>query len=366
MLLTAVKNQQKEAVVQMRQESPETGNIAKSNQQESLARLAVSMASQWIEGRLFQDDNGDPTYRNCWKRHTSLFHWAIICDHTALTDLLLSENPVLDSDFEHTLHYSAIYGNESVVRWFLGSTSPRGGTITQSLYLAIESGHKNVVALLVEACTSLDFGTTHKALESGMSEPVVHAILAMVYATESESECHLREAADRGHEGAVVLLSYAETMQRLGTCGYSSHLTHNSGKFKQVVAALARAPNIVPAFDLTLTTVERRRTQVLLKVKTLSVYYNNNVRFRIYLDSYHAYIADVSEGLWEAYKKTVTINSFGKFTFTVVHQEENLKFTVKRECFRQNDFFVDFRVGGHSKGIKPHRNENTCVEFPIN
>ena len=104
MLLTAVKNQQEEAVVQILQERPETDNIVKSNQRQILAGLAVSMASQWTEGRLFQNDKGDSTYRDCWKRHTSLFTWAIICNHTALTDSLLSENPIINSDFN--IHYT--------------------------------------------------------------------------------------------------------------------------------------------------------------------------------------------------------------------------------------------------------------------
>lgn len=85
---------------------------------------------------------------------------------------------------------------------------------------SIENGHENIVALLVEACTSLNSGPLglpvaliHRALRSAMSEPVVHAILAIVYAIESQSEFNLREASDRGHEGAIVLLSYAETLK---------------------------------------------------------------------------------------------------------------------------------------------------------
>lgn len=64
-LLPAVKNKQEEVVMPMRQESPEMNNIVTSNQRESLARLAVSMASQWSQGRLFQDDNEDLMYRLC-------------------------------------------------------------------------------------------------------------------------------------------------------------------------------------------------------------------------------------------------------------------------------------------------------------
>ena len=380
MLLTAVKNQQKEAVVQIRQESPETGNIAKSNQKESLARLAVSMASQWIEGRLFQDDKDDSwivdrpfqdddywieeavlidedgsPYRKFWNRHTSLFIWAVVCDYTKLVEFILSENPVVD---RKAMSRSAEYGNEPAMRWFLSNARAGDIDVVELLYVAIENGRENVVALLVEACMRLDPETVGlpgrlkmTAFRSAMSEPVVHAILAMVYATESQSDFILREAADRGHEGAIVLSSYAETVKRLDSPVYF-------GIFQQVVAALARTTNIVPAFDLTLMTVERQRTQVLLKVRR-----DDCVRF--YLDSYHAYIEDVSEGLLETYKKLVTVKKHGQFSFTVVHQEENLKFTVGREVFFYEGSSVEFVIGGHSKRIDSHSFEDVCVVFPI-
>lgn len=106
------------------------------------------------------------------------------------------------------------------MRALLSDASARDKDVSGSLYVAIENGHENIVALLVEACTSLNSGPLglpvaliHRALRSAMSEPVVHAILAIVYAIESQSEFNLREASDRGHEGAIVLLSYAETLK---------------------------------------------------------------------------------------------------------------------------------------------------------
>ena len=106
------------------------------------------------------------------------------------------------------------------MRALLSYASARDKDVSGSLYVAIENGHENIVALLVEACTSLNSGPLglpvaliHRALRSAMSEPVVNAILAIVYAIESQSEFNLREASDRGHEGAIVLLSYAETLK---------------------------------------------------------------------------------------------------------------------------------------------------------
>ena len=70
-------------------------------------------------------------------------------------------------------------------------------------------------------------------------------------------------------------------------------------------------------------TVERRRTQVFLKVVKLRL----GVRAEIHLDSYHAYIEDVNQGILETYKKAIKIRMGGEFSFTVVHQEESLTFT---------------------------------------
>ncbi|KAK0513396.1 hypothetical protein JMJ35_004382 [Cladonia borealis] len=398
MLLTAVKNQQEQVVMQIRQEIPETDKIVESNQKESLARFAASMAFQWIEGSLFQDDNGDPAYRGCWNRHYSLLTWAVTCNYTTLTEFLLSENPAVDErvpDHNHPLFVAATYGNESVMRWFLSSPRASDKDVLKSLYIAMINRHENLAALLVDAGANITDMFDHSLenfidrflrnvlkvdagaditdmfdnslenfidnfLRNVLSELVVHAILAFAYATKAESQRHLREAADRGHEGAVVLLSYAETMKRLDTCGYSSRLTHNSGKFQRVIAALANVPDTIPAFNLTLLTVERRRTQVLLEVV------RGCVRVGVFLDSYHAYIEDVSEGLWENLKKIVTIRRGGKFSFTVVHQEENLKFTVTREKIFARDPFVNFEIGGHSKRISLLFSRKVSVEFPIN
>ena len=380
MLLTAVKNQHEHAVVQIRQESPERKNMAKSNEKESLARLADSMASQWLEGRLFQTDRDDFDYRNCWNRRTSLFIWAVTCNYTELTEFMLRENPVIDRTSNHLLLLSAKYGNEASVRWSLSSTSAYVKHVTKSLYIAMENRHENLVALLVNA--GADFTDTpdrslrtftHEVLRSGLSELLIHAILAFAYAREPESESNLREAADRGHEGAIVLSSYAETLRWLNepdSSVYSSHLTDNSGKFEQVVGALTRVPNVVPAFGLTLMTVERRRTHVLLKMRRTI----QRINVSIYLDSYHAYIEDVRGGLSESYKKAVKIGTSGEFSFTVVHQEESLKFTLVNNVqelfedvgvFPRFDPFLSFEVGSHIETLRFTTTDECRMEFPI-
>ena len=334
-LLTAVKNQQEQAVEQIRQKSPQTNTIVKSDQKESLPRLAVSMASQWLEGRLFQTDKDDIDYRDCWNRRTSLLTWAVICNYTSLTEYLLSENPVIEYSHD-LLHILATYGNESLVRWFLSSSRANDGNLHESLAIAMQYCDENMVALLVDM--GADFSNPpyfslkiiHQFQKTLLPELVVHAILAFAYATKAESECHLQEAADQGHEGAIVLVSYAQTMKRLDTCDYSSRLTHNSGNFRRVIAALAKVGDIIPAFALTLLNTERQRTKVRLNTGMLP----GAAIVLLYLDSYHAYIADVSRSLQQSYKKAIKIaikidERVVESSFTVVHQEESLVFNVR-------------------------------------
>ena len=334
-LLTAVKNREEQAAAHIRREICKPDNIVESDRKGSLAQLAVSITSQWIKGRRhFQDDRSLWRHWQCWSPKYSLLNWAVVCNHTTLTEYLLSEDPIIDNESEQyhrsSLELSAEFGNAPVVRWCLDNTSCRDTKVTLSLFTAIASGHAKIIALLVDAGVVLhhDFcDITHQALRSALSEVVIHAILAMAYATMSGSDIHLRQAADRGHEGAIVLLSYAETMQRLAGSFYLRHSTRDFGYFKQIVAVLAKVPGIVPAFDLTLMTVERRKTVVLLKVVGLPL----GLDVRVYLDSYHAYVENVPEGLSETYKKAFKIEMSGEFSFTVVHQEESLRFSVSKQ-----------------------------------
>ena len=366
-LLSAVKNQQEQAVVQILQGIRKTNNTVESFQKGHLARLAVSMASEWIEGRLLKD-------RSSFRSTMSLFIWAVIGSHTTLIEFLLSEDPVVDFNmrgFMDALHRSAIDGNEPALRWLLSHADGRAKIVSRevshSLYDAIGTGREDIVALLIDKGADLSYApdlsretVTHRALRSPLSELVVHAILAMAYAIGSKTECNLQEAADRGHEGAIVLLSYAETMKRLDSPVYTSHLTHDSGYFKQVIAVLARMPNNIPTFDLTLMTVERRRTQVLLKVLTLPL----SVDVRIYLDSYPAYIEDVPEGLSEIHKRTIKIDTSGEFLFTVIHEEKSFDFSIsKTPLASQDDLYEEDNT--RIQRIRLYTFEDRRLELPI-
>ncbi len=92
MLLTAVENKYERAVVQMLQEFHETDNSVESNPKESLAQLAVSIASQWIGVR-----SNHPRW-DYWNSETtlSLFTWAWGHSYFTLTKILTSEKPVVD------------------------------------------------------------------------------------------------------------------------------------------------------------------------------------------------------------------------------------------------------------------------------
>ena len=369
-LLTAVKNREEQAAAHMRQEICKTDNIVESDRKGSLAQLAVSITSQWIKGRRhFWDDESLWRKWQYWSPTCSLLNWAVVCNHTTLTECLLSEDPIIDNESEeyhqNSLKLSAQFGNAPVVRWCLDNTRCGDTVVTLSLFTAIEYGHAKVIALLVNAGVNLTeryYDITHKALRSALSELVVHTILAMAYATKPEATFNLLEAANRGHEGAAVLLSYADTMKRARNRDYEKHSTQKSEYFEQVVAVLARVPRILSAFDLTLMAVERRRTQVLLKVEISPPI----VDVRIYLDSYHAYIENVPEGLSEYYNKAIKVEMSGEFLLTVVHQEENLIFsagTDKLDMVRRHSVY--FEVNGHIQEIELSNSIDHSVELPI-
>lgn len=330
MLLTAVKNREEQAALQIRQEICKMNDIVECDQKGSLAQLAVSMTSQWIKGRLFQDARSDWRYQLCWRPESSLFSWAVACNHTTLIEFLVSEDPVIDEKSEFwrfdPWEFSVTYGNEALMRWCVKRDGRRDEDVTKYLYRAVTRGNANIVALLIDAGANIDDSVIYNLLLSPPSELVVHAILAMAYATNPASKPSLRKAADRGHEGALVLLSYVSAIERAHLLGYKRHSTQDSGHFEQVVAILAKAPNILPAFGLTLLTVERRRTQVLLKVVDIPPWLDT----KVYLDSYHAYVENVPEGVSEAHKKVIKIETNGEFQITVVHQEKDLALRLGR------------------------------------
>lgn len=365
MLLTAVKNGQKQAVVQIRQEIHDTDSFVESKPKDNLTQLAVSMAAQWIEGRLPQVDRSDDRCKRDPDLDISLLEWAVTHKYTTLTEFLLGENPVLWNHIEyvHVCYLSAADGNESALRSLLSHASSSRAELSYLLFRVLPTGRENVVALLVDAGADLNdeyWRGTHHALESPLSEPVIHAILAMAYATESQSEFNLREAADRGHEGAIVLLSFAETRKRLDSPDHSSNSMPNYGNFMQVVATLARVPGFGPAFNLTLSTAERRKTEIWVKV---------NLRawrgVTIHLDSYQAYIEDVPEGILEYHKKAIMVEAPCEFPITVVHQEESLIFSADTGKVAFRGYFVRLRYNSHDKEIDLGVSGDRSVELPI-
>ena len=369
MLLTAVKNQEELAVAKIRQQISATDDFAERNQKGSLALLAVSMALQWIKGRPFQNDRDDH-YSYTRSRLGSLLDWAVVCIHTTLIEFLVGEIPVYDAGSPpsrswdqfrmNSLMLSAAFGNEAVVRWLLDNTVRDMGTslpLASSLDKAIRPGHANAVAALINAGAYPGKNVAREVLRSPLSEPVIHAILALIYATQSGSESSLRAAADRGHEGAIVLLPYT-LMKEMDKEGYLS-MAHDSGFFEQVVAAFAKLPNILPAFALTLMTAERRRTQVLLEVNELPPIGD----VMIYLNSYHAYIEDVPEGLSAHHKKAIKVETIGEFTFTVLHQEESLIFSARTDESDKIRLYLE--INGHKQELELCSFLDSTTKLPI-
>ena len=186
------------------------------------------------------------------------------------------------------LKVSAEYGIELVVRWCLKHDRGRDMSINAAFNNAMDGGHANLVPLLVDAGPCLDRSLSRISSRSPLPELVTHAILPMVYAEKPESYLNLREAADQGiyahlyqgspnvqqawhseqvrtlsksplstrsespkmqlspqarderggqigHEGAIVLLSYAEPRKRFRNPVYSSQMTHEGLRYLQSV-----------------------------------------------------------------------------------------------------------------------------------
>ncbi len=108
-------------------------------------------------------------------------------------------------------------------------------------------------------------------------------------------------------------------------------------------------------------TIERRRTQVLLKVVRLPL----SVAVRNYLDSYHAYIENVPEGLSKTYKEAIKIGMTGDLSFTVVHQEGRPEFSIFQENHTHNNLLVSLKIDSHAEMIEMGSRPCSRVTLPI-
>ena len=233
-----------------------------------------------------------------------------------------------------------------------------------ALLVAIENQQEAVIGILIDAGKSVltpRLNMAHRTILAGMSAAVTHTILAMTYAARYDSERVLRQAADRGHEGAKALL-YSK-----GAEG-SADALGASTQFARVKAVLIKFFSSQPAFNLTLKDAEVKKAEVRIRMECCGT----RSSF-LWLESYHAYI----EVPGDAASRGLISKNYGKrlhlscpcnnptntpahlrlvesldFTFLVFHKEESLDFFIS--CPRN---FVELEiVGGETRKSKSNVN----------
>ena len=232
-----------------------------------------------------------------------------------------------------------------------------------------------VLALLIDAAISKigkflwGKNLTRSIFVSNLSEPAVHTILALNYASQPDSQWALRRAADRGHQGAKVLLDGKGDDE----ADKRDHSTYFALK-----AIIAQFYVSQPAFNLTIMDADVQTAEVRIELTSYGPY------TRVWLDSYHAYIkvpsdcpSDVHEcckkGLhfYPSYFKSAELDTSAEpeafafmFTFAVVHQEASLDFSI--QIFKGSAKLQI--VGGGARTIKDkpgkHFQQIKAVELP--
>ncbi|KAL2049934.1 hypothetical protein ABVK25_009801 [Lepraria finkii] len=224
---------------------------------------------------------------------------------------------------------------------------------------AIIKGDEVVLAVLIDAAISkigkFPWGKdlTSSILLSNLSEPAVHTILALNYASQPDSQWALRRAADRGHQGAKVLLDGKGDDE----ADKRDHSTYFALK-----AIIAQFYASQPAFNLTIMDADVQTAEVRIELTSHGTYTT------VWLDSYHAYIkvpSDFPSDVHEFYKKGLGFRpsdftyaeldpsaepeAFAfMFTFAVVHQEASLDFSIET----WNAYAKLQIVGGGARTVK--------------
>ena len=197
---------------------------------------------------------------------------------------------------------------------------------------AMMKGDEVVLALLIDAAISkigkCPWGKdlTRLMFLSDLSEPAVHAILALNYASQPDSEWALRRAADHGHQGAKVLLDGKGDDE----ADKRDHSTYFALK-----AIIAQFYASQPAFNLTIMDADVQTAEVRIE---LASYGAHTI---VWLDSYHAFIevpSDFPGDVQDFHKNSLHFRPSDctsaepeafAFMFTVVHQEASLDFSIQ-------------------------------------
>ena len=366
-LLTAVKNQERDIVARLLQLTTLTNNVLKAKHEQCALTMAHSLASQQTKQIL--DERVLEEFRNeRWR--LSLFSWAVQCGHTSVVELLINENPscnLADSIVGDQqgmavrmtmLGLASFCGHEPVARILIAN----GADIQaedldgcKPLHRAASGGCLRVIKLLLRngakvGAVAGDYNNQplHCAARQGHKE-VVQLLLdegASIDAKTSRGITAFMEATTHGHEATVLtLLDANPTLEDIEA-------------YNEIYRALRidvnqKLPNFAQSIISTLFSQAARFDEDYLdpsyytgfsetrRQKMTLVITSSWVQF--YLDSPHAYIEmlpETSLNIAEHYRRTFRFDEpralFGdrysilRFKFYVVYQHESaLKFAAQ-------------------------------------
>lgn len=346
-LITAVKNQIKDAVTRLLQRTSFREEILDSESDGGPIMVASRLASQQRANQLNEQILPDS---NPQRSTISLFSWAVQCGLAPVVRILLVEQPKVDGNDWHgmtPLGLASFCGHEPVIRLLMGSEAnvraiDSWGCV--ALHHACFKGHERVARLLLRSradvraqATKDKVSALHFAVRNG-HDSVAQLLIdrgADIEAKNLSGFTALCEATRLHHEAVIaLLLEEGANVNRRNNEGINAvHFAVESKMSDSTVrAVLARQLSRSDLVRSSLDEANTRREQVILEV--------DSDWARLYLDSPGAVIEmpeDAPSNVECAYNKTVCITrpsntsaQFFKFEFkfTIIHNEDTLDFSI--------------------------------------
>lgn len=214
-LMVAVKNEYRDAIIQILGSPTTNMSSIKSKEFGNVLSVSSVLASQFIKRELNDRLPENSRYN---RSQVTLFSWAAQDGHTAVVQLLLEHVGVNDRDRQMALQQAAANGRNEVVQFLVekgANFDIKGIIVLTALHGAAANGHNEVAQFLVEKGANVDvtdaIGWTalHYAAYNGRSEIVRFLIekRANVDVTDVNGWTALQLAAEGRHEEVVQLLT---------------------------------------------------------------------------------------------------------------------------------------------------------------
>lgn len=234
-LLTAVKNQRKDVVVRLLQQTTMKRDRLDRNRKGGAPSVALSLASLCLKSP--PENQGEGTEPDDNRENgLSLWVWAIQCGHLSLVEVLMDEVSITDSmhriedkrftdgrtDMPHMympstymptpIRLASRNGHEAIVRALLAKKPDLHNCALEE---AVAEGHEEMVRMLLGHGTAFGFKNDSKMSSSILKaahwghENIIRVLLdhgADIESRDFGGNTPLAKAASRGHEAAVRLL----------------------------------------------------------------------------------------------------------------------------------------------------------------